>query len=92
MNKEDVAEMKLKDALLKMKSLYNPPNTFTLFYFDGFSLMSIVNGKDLQSSLRYFLANSSNPDVSRIYLEEQIENDQEKFKANIKINAKVLDD
>lgn len=87
--KDDVANMKLNVALLKMKSLYNSTNTFELFYFDGFSMMPIVNDKDLQSSMRYFLANSSNPDVSRIYLEEQVTKDHEEFKAVIRVNKKI---
>ena len=49
--------------------------------------MPIVNDMDLRSCLRYFLANSSNPDVCRVFLEEKLYKKAESFKAHIEVTA-----
>ena len=80
-----VSDYALADAQKEVKSLFQSRNTYILQYFDGYHLMPIVNDRDLQSCLRYFLANSSNPDVCRIFLEEKLPKMEESFKAQIEV-------
>lgn len=84
-SKECVSNYTLTDALREVKGLFQSRNTYTLQYFDGYHLMPIVNDRDLQSCLRYFLANASNPDVCRIFLEEKLPKVEESFKAQIEV-------
>ena len=86
-SKDCVTTYTLDDALREIKGLFESSNTYVFQYFDGYHLMPIVNDRDLQSSLRYFLANSSRPNVCRIYLEEKLEKNDESFKAQIEVTA-----
>ena len=70
-NKEKIVTATLNDALGEIKTLFESPNTYTLHYHDGFHLLSIVNDRALQSFLHYFLANLSNGNICRIYLDEK---------------------
>lgn len=73
----------LNDALGEINTLFESPNTYTRQYHDGFHLLPIVNDRDLQSCLRYFLANLSNGSICRIYLEEKLERREERFEARM---------
>ena len=86
-NKEKVVTATLNDALRGIKTL--SPNTYTLHYHDGFHLHPIVNDRDLQSCLRYFLANLSNGNICRIYLDEKLTKREECFKARMHVKAGV---
>ncbi|XP_028514452.1 uncharacterized protein LOC114574925 [Exaiptasia diaphana] len=90
--KENVASIKLNDALSEIKDLFESDHTFTLQYFDGIQQMPIVNDKDLQSCLRYFSANASNvkynTNLCRIYLEKKVTKIKECFKASIQVESK----
>ena len=88
-NKEKSATITLKDALGEIKTLFESPNTYTLQYHDGFHLLPIVNDRDLQSCLRYFLANLSNGNICRIYLEEKLEKREERFEARMQVKVGV---
>lgn len=78
-----VSNYTLADALKEVKSLSQSRNTYILQYFDGYHLMTIVNDRDLQSCLRYFLANAAKPDVCRIFVEEKLHKMEKSFKAQI---------
>lgn len=88
-DKEKATSITLIDALGEIKTLFESPNTYTLQYHDGFHLLPIVNDKDLQSCLRYFLANLSNGNICRIYLEEKLEKREERFEARMQVKAGV---
>lgn len=81
--------MTLNDALGEIKTLFESPNTYKLQYHDGFILIPIVNDRDLQSCLRYFLANLTSGNICRIYLEEKLQKREERFEARIKVKADV---
>ncbi|KAL9958851.1 hypothetical protein ACROYT_G035921 [Oculina patagonica] len=88
-DKDSATLITLNDALGEIKTLFESPNTYTLQYHDGFHLLPIVNDKDLQSCLRYFLANLSNGNICRIYLEEKLEKREERFEAQMQVKAGV---
>lgn len=85
--KDSIATYTLDDALKEIKTLFESRNTYILQYFDGYHLMQIVSDMDLRSCLRYFLANSSNPDVCRIFLEEKLSKKAESFQTQIEVTA-----
>jgi len=88
-NKEKALTITLNDALGEIKTLFESKTTYTLQYHDGFHLLPIVSDRDVQSCLRYFLANLSNGSICRIYLEEKLEKREECFEARVQVKAGV---
>lgn len=69
--------------------MFESPNTHQLQHHDGFRLLPIVNDKDLQCCLRFFLANLADGNICRIYLEEKLQQREERFQARIQVKAGV---
>ena len=92
MKKENVTSIKLNDALSEIKALFESDHTYTLQYFDCIQQMPVVNDKDLQSCLRYFSANAINvkynTNLCRIYLQKNVPQIKECFKASIQVESK----
>ena len=89
-NKECIKEMKLSHALNEFKSLFSSSNTYSVKYFDGTYLMPIVNDKDLQSCLRYFVENSSVSSICCLYLEEVPQLQEERKTATVTVTKTLV--
>ena len=79
----------LNDTLGEIKTLSESTNMYTLQYYNGFRLLPIVNDRDLQSCLHYFLANLSNGSICRIYLDEKLERHEECFEERMQVKVGV---
>ena len=88
-NKECIKEMTLGHALNEFKTLFSSSNTYSVKYFDGTYLMPVVNDKDLQSCLRYFVANSSVSSICCLYLEEIPQLQEESITATVTVTKKL---
>ena len=88
-NKECIKEMTLGHALNEFKTLFSSSNTYNVKYFDGTYLMPVVNDKDLQSCLRYFVANSSVSSICCLYLEEIPQLQEESITATVTVTKKL---